>query len=176
LRRAIFAATLIVASGLPDSTLAQDTRTLQASDSVAILHAAWRRASDGHRERRALWFWVPSTPDTSDVAPLSFAIRAALVRLQIAAFHLRPAGDDTVVFHLTQWQADSAGVLLEFRSAWTTIRGVGDRRCRTGVGNVERFRVSWEDNQWKAERAGPVLHGDSMCRPIAPEGRGVPPA
>ena len=174
MRRAFFAAPFVIGSGLLQSTEAQDP-VLRASDSAAVVYAAWRLASDGHSGHRALWFWIPSAPDTGDVVPLSFAVHAALVRLQVPAFSGRPAGDDTVVFRLTQWKTDSAGVLLEFRSAWTTILGAGDRRCRTHTGNVEQFRVSRE-REWKATRAGPVLHGDGMCGPILPESRrALPP-
>ena len=165
MRRVIFAVTFLASSGLLRATDAQDALALHSSDTAAILHAAWRLASDGHGGRRTLWFWIPATSDTGDVVPLSFAVRAALVRRQVPAYLRHPAGDDTVVFRLTQWGADSASVLLEFRSAWSTILGTGDRRCRTRTGNVERFRVSWED-AWKAERAGPVLHGDTMCNPV----------
>jgi len=164
LRRVIFAVAFLASSGLLRATDAQDAPALQSSDTAAILHAAWQVASDGHTGRRTLWFWTPATSDSGDVVPLSFAVRAALVRRQVPAFVRRPAGDDTVVFRLTQWGADSAGVLLEFRSAWSTILGTGERRCRTRTGNVERFRVWWEGG-WKAERAGPVLHGDTMCSP-----------
>jgi hypothetical protein len=95
-------------------------------------------------------------------------VMAELVQLQVPASERRPIGDDTVVFRLTRWQTDSAGVLVGFRSAWTTVLGTGARRCRTGSGNSEQFWVRLQNGEWRAERVGPVIHGDEVCRPLPP--------
>ena len=175
MRTAILAVAFFVASALlPRAPLAQDTLRIPWSDSAAILHAAWRAVTASYTAPRPLWLWAPSTRDTGDVLLLSPGLRAALVQRQIPAFARRPAGEDTIVFRLTQWQLDSAGVLLQFRSAWTTVLGSGERRCRTGSGNVEHFRVRWDKGEWKAARSGTVLHGDGLCRPVS--SAGVPPA
>jgi len=175
-RPAILAVALLVAIGRPRTPLAQEAPPIPSSDSAAILHAAWRAATASYGAHRPLWFWAPSTSDTGDVLLLSPVVRTALVQRQVPAFARHPAGDDTVVLRLTQWRPDSAGVLLQFRSAWTTVLGSGERRCRTRSGNVEHFRVWWNNGQWKAELFGPVLHGDSMCRPISAAGATRPAA
>jgi hypothetical protein len=150
----------------PASTPTPREAAVAISDGAAILHAAWKVATAGGHSGRALWFWAPASQDTSRALPISTALRAALVQLQVPASERRPIGDDTVVFRVTRWQPDSAGVLVGLYSAWTTVLGTGARRCRTGSGNSEQFRVRLENGEWRAERVGPVAHGDNICVPL----------
>ena len=171
MRAAILGVAVAAAACLERSPATPPTRRAAAaprSDSAAILHAAWQVATENRHPGRALWLWAPSAPDTVRAVPLSPAVRGALVGRGIPASERRPAGDDTVVFRVTRWQADSAGVLVELLSAWTTVLGAGARRCRKGSGNIEQFRVRRRGGEWRAEPAGPVAHGDNACAPLAP--------
>lgn len=104
--------------------------------------------------------------DSARVVSVSPELRALLVRSGVPASERRPLGDDTVVFHVATWQADSAGVLIEFKSAWTTILGRLGSRCRTGSVNYESVRVRHREQGWSAEPIFPVMHGDDVCVPI----------
>jgi hypothetical protein len=149
------------------------------SDSVAVLHAAWQALTSERRARRVLWLWAPSVPDTTGVIPLTAGITNALAQLRIPASTRRPAGDDTVVFTVTEWTGEfqKGRVELEFRSRWTTVLGSGARPCRTGSVNIERVQVMLSDGRWKAERMEPVMHGDDICVPLQPGARNdAPPA
>lgn len=158
------------ASVLQGDTLFGQTQTsVQArtvSDSVQIFHAAWRVATDGHLGRRALVLWAPVPTDTGAVVRLSPQIHDSLAHLGVALEARREVGDDTVHIRITKWERDSIGDVLEFRSSWTTILRSGTRVCRTGSGNVERFRVRYLNGRWTAERVGPIIHGDRECVPI----------
>ena len=141
---------------------------ITSSDSVAIVRAAWRTVTAGHASRQVLRLWSPLAPDTVGLVPLSHTITDALIREGISVVARRLAGDDTVVFHIARWQSDpdSARVILEIRSAWTTVLGAGARACRTGSGNIEQLRVARRDGEWRSERRGPVMHGDKVCVPL----------
>lgn len=52
-------------------------------------------------------------------------------------------------------RVDSFACRRPFLPAW--------RACRTGSVNVESFRVMRTPDGWRAEQAGPVLHGDREC-------------
>ena len=137
-------------------------------DSIAIVRAAWRTVTAGHASRRAVRLWSPLVRDTVPIVPLSRTIIDSLIRGGISVVPRQQAGDDTVVFQITRWQADprSRRVILEIRSSWTTVLDTGVRACRTGSGNVEQLRVSYRDGQWRSEQRGPVMHGDNVCVPL----------
>ncbi len=138
------------------------------SDSAAVIASAWETAIAGHRGSRAAVLWIPAASDTVSFIPLSAQARVALGQVGVPLAARGVAGDDTVVFRLTGFQADSAEVVVELHSAWTTVYRGGARPCRSGAGNVERFRVRSVDRTWRAARHGYVLHGDSGCMPIPP--------
>jgi hypothetical protein len=150
-----------------------------SSDSVAIVRVAWQTVTAGHASRRALRLWSPLATDTVGLVPLSRAITNALTREGIPVVARRLAGDDTVVFHIARWQSDpdSARVVLEIRSAWTTVLGAGARACRTGSANIEQLRVTRRDAEWRSDPRGPVMHGDNACVPLQRRASGsAPPA
>jgi hypothetical protein len=152
---------------------------LTSSDTVAIVRAAWRIVTAGHASRRVLRLWSPLAPDTVGVVPLSRTVTDALTREGISVVARRLAGDDTVVLHIARWQLDpdSARVILEIRSAWTTVLGAGARACRTGSGNIEQLRVTRRNGEWRSEPRGPVMHGDKACVPLQrPASGSAPPA
>ena len=161
------AAVLAAAVAAPLGTVSGQSAAARA-DSAAIVRAVWDTVASGFgapHARLALWLWAPAA-DSVGVVPLSPALRDSLVRQGIPAFVRWPVGDDTVVFRLTGWRTDSAGVSVELMSGWTTVLGFGRRRCRTGSGNHERFRLERRDTAWVAERVGPIVHGDRVCTPI----------
>jgi hypothetical protein len=167
--RVLSVALLTVGCSAAPRRAAVSQEAVVQADSAAIVRAVWAAATDGWRARAArqvLWLWAPSAADTTQVVPLSPAVRDALVRQGVPASARRPAGDDTVVMHLTAWQADSGGVDVEVVSGWTVVLGSGSRRCRAGSGNVERFAVRRRGGGWAIERARPILHGDRVCAPI----------
>jgi hypothetical protein len=141
---------------------------ITSGDSVAIVRAAWRTVTAGHSSHRALELWSVSAPDTVGIVPLSHTITDALVREGISVVSRHQAGDDTIVFHIARWQSDpdSGRVVLEIRSAWTTVLGDGARACRAGSGNIEQLRVTRRGSDWSSKPWGPVMHGDAACVPI----------
>lgn len=152
---------------------------ITSSDSAAIVRAAWRTVSAGHASRRVVRLWSPLAPGTVGLVQLSPTITDALARDRISIVSRRQAGDDTVVFHIARWQSDpgSGDVILEIRSAWTTVLGAGARACRTGSGNVEQLRVTRRNGEWRSEQGGPVMHGDNVCVPLQRGASGrAPPA
>jgi hypothetical protein len=161
------------------TTPSQPSSQITSGDSLAIVRTAWRTVTAGHASRRALQLWSLPTPDTVGIVPLSHTVTDVLVREGISVVRRRQAGDDTVVFHIARWQSDpdSGRVILEIRSAWTTVLGAGARACRAGSGNIEQLRVTRLGSGWRSERRGPVMHGDAACVPLQ---RGVsggaPPA
>lgn len=160
----VFAAALCLS---PARAVSQ-TAGMSRGDSAAIIRHAWKTVASGYTRFKPgeLALWTPSKPDSAHTVPLSPALGAQLVQQGVPASARRPAGDDTVVFVVTKWQPDSAGVVLEFRSRWTTVLGSGSRRCRTSSGNVERVRVRRRGDAWTAEALMPVMHGDTVCKPI----------
>jgi hypothetical protein len=152
----------------PFRDVQENAQARTVSDSVQVIHAAWRAASDGHAPRRAVVLWSASPSDTGQAVRLSSALRDSLARMGVRLESRQMVGDDTVHFRLTKWERDSLGDVLEFRSSWSTILGSGARACRTGSGNVERFRVLRVNRGWMATRSGPVIHGDRACVPIPP--------
>lgn len=143
-------------------------RLWAAADSAHVVRAAWVAAAEGHRTMRAAVLWIPSESDTGRFVPLSPAVRELLVQSGVPIETRRVVGDDTVVFHVASWRRDSSVQVVELRSSWSTILRGGARACRTGSGNVERFRVRESGNTWTAYRVGPVIHGDRECVPIPP--------
>ena len=166
--RAVVAFTFMVVCWArpPRTVVAQSPGT--RADSAAIIRAVWDAALAGGTppSMRARWFWAPPTRDSTRVVPVSAELRQALTQLGLPAFVRRPAGDDTLVLHLTRWRVDSAGVDVELASQWTVVLGTGPRRCRAGSGNAERFRVRREGGAWLAQRVGPIIHGDRACTPL----------
>ena len=137
-----------------------------ASDSAAVVRAAWELVVSGHVRRRVVRLWSPSSTDTSLAAALSPSVRDALLQGGVPVSEHRPVGDDTVVVHLRSWRVVGGATLLEVESAWTTVLRTGPRRCRTGSGNRELLRVTREARAWVALREGPSVHGDRACTPI----------
>jgi hypothetical protein len=166
------------ASGAQTTPLRASSK-ITSSDSVAIVRAAWQTVTAGHASRRVVRLWSQLAPGIVGLVPLSRTIIDALVREGIPVVSRRQAGDDTVVFHIARWQSDpdSRRVVLEIRSAWTTVLGAGTRACRTGSGNIEQLRVTRGDRKWRSEQRGPVMHGDNVCVPLQRGASGrAPPA
>ena len=139
---------------------------LPATDSAAVVRAAWALAVDGHAPRRSVWLWTPPADDSASGVRLSRGVRAALGRRGVPVSDRRPAGDDTVVVRLTEWRAVRGGVMLQVESAWTTVLGVGPHRCRTSSGNQSRVWVRRGAATWVARWEGPTVHGERACAPI----------
>jgi len=154
------------ARALPDHRTAVPARA--TDDSVQILHAAWRVATEGHRAQRAAVFWAAAASDTGRFVRLSPAVLAGVARLGVPLESRDAVGEDTLHVRVTRWTADSSAQVLEVHSSWTTILRGGGRACRTGSVNVESLRVSRTPDGWKAEQAGPVLHGDRECVRVPP--------
>jgi len=160
---------LSMLAALCGSGIASAQRPTTQDDSIAIVRAVWEAATGAHahaNSRRALWLWAPDAADSARVVPLSAPIRSALAQQGIPISPHRPAGDDTVVYRLVRWDADSAGVTVALGSAWTTILGSGARRCRARSGNGERFHLERRTAVWVVERVDPVAHGDAVCVPV----------
>lgn len=164
----ILATVFAAAVCLSPARAASQTAGMSSRDSAAIIRQAWKTVSIGYTRFSPgeLVLWAPANPDSAHTVPLSPALGAALAQEGVPVSAHRPAGDDTVAFVITQWQPDSAGAVLEFRSRWTTVLGSGSRTCRTSSGNVERVRVRRQGDAWTAEALMPVMHGDTVCEPI----------
>lgn len=148
------------------------------ADSIGIVHALWRAATDskptdlsGH----VRWLWTPSFDNAPGAVPLSAAVRAALSALDIPAFERRPTGDDTVVFYISGWITNANDVSLSVRAAMTYVQATRAGLCRYGWDNASSFRVTRSATGWTAVRQGPVMAGDNGCRLIRPDS-GVPHA
>jgi hypothetical protein len=152
-------------------------RAITPSDSVAIVRAAWQTVTAGHASRRVVRLWSRLAPETVGLVPLSRTITDAIARDGIPVVARRWAGDDTVVFHIARWESDphSGRVILEIRSAWTTVLRAGARACRTGSGNIEQVEVTQRQGEWRAKQRGPVMHGDQICVPLQRAASGRPP-
>lgn len=150
------------------SLAAQNSPLRERVDSAAILEAVWRQAVSTQSRLRATQLWVPTTADTSRVLAMSAPLRRLLLDRGMPLTDRQTAGDDTVTFHIANWQNESGAILVEVHSSWTTVLGAAPRRCRTGSGNVEQFRVTSLSGTWTAVLTGPVMHGDRVCTPIPP--------
>jgi len=138
------------------------------SDSAQIIRSVWNAASPFHARLRAAVLWSPTEQDTGRFVRMSPMLRQILAQAGVPLERRRTVGDDTVVFHLTKWIADSSDAVIELQSGWTTVLGRASRPCRTGSGNVEHFRVRLRNDAWTATLEGPVIHGDRACLPIPP--------
>jgi len=142
---------------------------MTASDSAAVVLEAWRALMSEYDAPRVAWLWTPSNRDTSQVIPFGAGVTNALVQEGVPASSRRPLGRDTAVFRLTDWKAKTGReqVKLKVVSELTTVLGSGTQRCRTRSGNVQHVLVTRSGGSWKAERVGPVLVGDGVCKPFA---------
>lgn len=160
----LLAAGLHACRSVAPASATHDRGALTLRDTVSVLAAFWHTAAAGHEGRRATALHLP---EVGAGFITSEAVRVALRQRGVPASERPPAGDDTVVFRLREWSADSGGgVRLDVSSAWTTVLGTGSRRCRTGSGNVENYRVAPSSAGWFAELVGPVTHGARACVPI----------
>lgn len=169
MRTRILLATIASLGGCASQSVDDAQSARARSDSAQIIRSAWTAASEGHLRMRAAVLWAPSATDTGQFVAMSPDLQQLLLQAGVPLERRRTTGDDTVVLRLTGWVSDANGVVLEVRSAWTTVlRGGTARPCRKGSGNVERIRVLWRDDAWTAARNGPVFHGDQECKPIPP--------
>ncbi len=153
---------VLIASSTRTPCATAQSLTGARKDTVDILDAVWRVATPNHQKSRVPWLYVPAK-DTG-VVTVSDAVRSALEQQGVAASARRPTGDDTVVFRVTRWKVDTGGtMLLRLNSHWTAVLGSGVRRCRTGSGNSENYRVARSGAGWSAVRLNPVFHGDNVC-------------
>ncbi|HKW46852.1 MAG TPA: hypothetical protein VJN70_05385 [Gemmatimonadaceae bacterium] len=132
-------------------------------DTAAILREVWAAATMSTPRPAVLW--IPRT-DTAPVVSISAEVRNELMRRGVPVFENHPAGDDTVVYHITRWKVDSAGVIVRLASEWTEVIGQGARRCRAKSGNIEQFRIRQENGMWVGQRLSPIMHGDGACAKV----------
>jgi hypothetical protein len=155
----------IVAQGvLPSALWCQSPANppLSPHDSASALRAVWDQVAAGHG-RRATWLWVPNATDTSRAVRFSEAVQGLLASHSILASARLPLGPDTVVFRITSWIRDTVGVVLRVSSTWTERHASGARGNCTRSGNAETVRARMIQGSWRAERIGPVMHGDGFC-------------
>lgn len=159
---------IVILGGCANQSVVRAQQERARLDSAQIIRTVWSAASEGHLRMRAAVLWLPSAVDTGQSVSVSPALHQLLLQDGIPLERRRKVGDDTVVFMVTKWTRDSSGVVLELRSAWTTVLRNASRACRAGAGNIEGFRVHLADHTWVATRHGPVLHGAQECTTIPP--------
>ena len=131
------------------------------ADTADVLAAVWDVPMSPLTGNGARWLYLPTADSTALTA--SETVRQKLTQRGVPASPRRPAGHDTVVYHVRSWSRDSLGrPLLAVSSRWTHLNASVPRICMSG-GNEETYVVRRTRAGWEAERVAPGLHGNGYC-------------
>ncbi|HYD54036.1 MAG TPA: hypothetical protein VEA99_15485 [Gemmatimonadaceae bacterium] len=133
-----------------------------ALDTATIVETLWRAADVDHRRRRVTVVAVGERPGRRSNL-VSARVGEVLRRRGISLRDgVTDPGPDTVVYRIAAMEPEVGAVFVRLTSAWE--RWVGD--CAYASGNAEQWRVVCETGVCRADRVGPVVHGDSLCRKL----------
>ena len=138
----------------------------QATDSAAVLHAAWRAAVESRPPHQARVLMI-SRGAAQPAVQLSERVQAAVAArgVPIITGRRRP-GLDTVAVELLAWRSDApSSARLQLRTAWTWQLD----QCRAMSGVDRWYRVSCDSAGCRAAPEGAGVAGDTACDRVPPE-------